>query len=99
MNTSVNAELEKGKEAPTGRTVEDAKSMKDKQKKKASTGETIHIQGNHHTLNKTPKWLIPQSAKVLCEYSINIKTYQFFYLLFIISTLLTSQGGWVVLHY
>ena len=44
--------------------------MKDEQTKKASnTGETIHIQGNHHTLNKTAKRLIPQSAKVLCEYS------------------------------
>ena len=62
--------MEKEKEAPTGRTVEDAKSMKNEQTKKASnTGETIHIQGNHHTLNKTPKRLIPQSAKVLCEYS------------------------------
>ena len=47
--------MEKEKEAPTGRTVEDAKSMKDEQTKKASnTGETIHIQGNHHTQNKTP---------------------------------------------
>ncbi|KAI4567543.1 hypothetical protein MJT46_008756 [Ovis ammon polii x Ovis aries] len=63
--TNVNAELEKEKEAPTGRTVEDAKSMKDEQTKRASsTGETIHIQGNHHTLNKTPKRLIPQSAKM-----------------------------------